>query len=67
MTDFLGVGTGVGITYPSKGDMLKSVYDPGDTGRVTAAGAVSDGVNTVTAAEAKEALESIRYAFLLAG
>lgn len=41
------------------GDMTKAVYDPGDNGIVDEAEALEDGVNTVTAAQARSHIDSI--------
>ncbi|MGE5433023.1 MAG: hypothetical protein ACM3QX_18240 [Syntrophomonadaceae bacterium] len=47
----------IAATGSGAGDMLKSRYDANDDGRVGAADTVSDGSNTVTAAQAKGAVD----------
>jgi hypothetical protein len=48
--------------FAGTGDMLKSVYDTDDDGRVDAAESVNDGTNSATAAEIKAAVDwDLRY------
>lgn len=51
-TSWKSLSEGLGL-----GDMLKSVYDTDDDGRVDKAESLDDGTNVVTAAEAKDAVD----------
>lgn len=59
-TNWSAVGSGGGS---GGGDMAKSTYDPNEDGRVAAADELSDGLHTVTAAEAEQHLENTAIHF----
>jgi len=60
-TNWFAVGSGGGPG--GGGDMNKSTYDPNEDGRVSAADELTDGLHTVTAAEAEQHLEDTAIHF----